>query len=246
MSSRSRRSDDQTGNNHTNTTGGSHLFDPSMLYDDDDEFDFYDSQSNTISDSDSDLDPDSDDNIIILPNRDQTRASSANNSTGTRRQAPTEPTSDGRRNKRRKITLRNCNGTTPNYREASTPYNVEELESHDDEVEEEEDDDDDEIVILGSDGETEEKSKTTADMLKESNNNSTKFLKEVTCPICFDEIKQCVASPCGHFFCSNCVYKALASSKVSSNASGCCALCRKTVNYKDLVWLKFRFLKKET
>ncbi|ODV87211.1 hypothetical protein CANARDRAFT_191053, partial [[Candida] arabinofermentans NRRL YB-2248] len=65
-------------------------------------------------------------------------------------------------------------------------------------------------------------------------------LKDVTCPICMDEIEKCVASPCGHFYCSDCVYKALASSQVRSKNHGICSLCRKTVSYKDLVWLKVR------
>ncbi|GME71484.1 unnamed protein product [Ambrosiozyma monospora] len=238
MSSRSRRSYDQRRNN-TNTTRGSRLFDPSMIDD------------NSFSDPSSSSD--SDDDIIIFPSREETRTSNRNRSTAANsRPAPSEATSDGRPKKRRKTTSSNRNGTITNSREADVPVNVPELlESDDNDVEESDDDDDDEeededdeIVILGSDGETEEKSKTTADMLKDSNKTSTKSLKDVTCPICFDGIEKCVASPCGHFYCSNCVYKALASSKVSSSASGCCALCRKTVNYKDLVWLKVRFLKK--
>ncbi|KAG7813258.1 hypothetical protein KL921_000804 [Ogataea angusta] len=104
---------------------------------------------------------------------------------------------------------------------------------------------DDDLIILGSDGETQEEKKTTSDLLQDafSHQNSVKTLKDVTCPICFDEIEQCVVSPCGHFYCSNCVYRALASSKVRNGSRGCCALCRKVVQYKDLVWLKVRILK---
>ncbi|KAG7928765.1 hypothetical protein KL925_000946 [Ogataea polymorpha] len=74
---------------------------------------------------------------------------------------------------------------------------------------------DDDLIILGSDGETQEEKKTTSDLLHDavSRQNSVKTLTDVTCPICFDEIEQCVVSPCGHFYCSNCVYRALASSK---------------------------------
>ncbi|KAG7697541.1 hypothetical protein KL930_000404 [Ogataea haglerorum] len=104
---------------------------------------------------------------------------------------------------------------------------------------------DDDLIILGSDGETQEEKKTTSDLLQDaaSRQNSVKSLTDVTCPICFDEIEQCVVSPCGHFYCSNCVYRALASSKVRNGSRGCCALCRKVVQYKDLVWLKVRILK---
>lgn len=102
---------------------------------------------------------------------------------------------------------------------------------------------DDDIVIVGADGK-EEKVKTTDDLLKDSRKNDNSNLHEVTCPICMDPIKECVASPCGHFYCSDCVYKAMASSKVTGTTKGRCALCRKIVQYKDLVWLKFRYRKK--
>lgn len=102
-------------------------------------------------------------------------------------------------------------------------------------------DSDNEVIIIGSDGK-EERVKTTDDFLKEDTRNSSASLKDVTCPICMDEIKACVASPCGHYFCSDCVYQALASSKVPGASKGRCPLCRKVIQYKDLVWLKFRYI----
>ncbi|VEU23695.1 DEKNAAC104894 [Brettanomyces naardenensis] len=103
--------------------------------------------------------------------------------------------------------------------------------------------DDDEVIIIGSDGKA-EKAKTTDDLLREKRVNNSSSLGNVSCPICMEPIAECVASPCGHFFCSDCIYKAMASSKVPGTAKGRCALCRKVVLYKDLVWLKLRYRKR--
>ena len=34
-------------------------------------------------------------------------------------------------------------------------------------------------------------------------------LMEISCPICFDEIKKCMMTPCGHNFCEKCIDECL-------------------------------------
>lgn len=104
------------------------------------------------------------------------------------------------------------------------------------------DEDADDIIIISSTGEI-EKSKTTIDLLNDSVENTVKELKDVVCPICFEPFEKCVVMSCGHLYCSDCIYETLASSKIRNVNQGICALCRKTVFYKDLVWLKLRYKK---
>ncbi|CDK27829.1 unnamed protein product [Kuraishia capsulata CBS 1993] len=70
--------------------------------------------------------------------------------------------------------------------------------------------------------------------------NKAKSLKDVTCPICLSEIDDAVVTPCGHLFCTDCLYQALPSSKGRNRDSGICPLCRKMVKLKDLTHLKIR------
>ncbi|GMF34412.1 unnamed protein product [[Candida] boidinii] len=104
------------------------------------------------------------------------------------------------------------------------------------------DEDTDDIIIISSNGEI-EKSRTTIDLLNDSVENTAKELKDVVCPICFEPFEKCVVMSCGHLYCSDCIYETLASSKIRNVNQGICALCRKTVFYKDLVWLKLRYKK---
>lgn len=82
------------------------------------------------------------------------------------------------------------------------------------------------------------------------NIETKKTFKDVICSICMDVIEDAVAAACGHVYCAECIYRALASSKVPGNGAtgpsvkrGKCPMCRKVVAYKDLVWLKVRYRK---
>lgn len=179
---------------------------------------------------------------------------SSNFTTASSEEAPSVPT--GRQSAIHNAIILGDNETTNNRKrpreESDDPliiskrkhrvFNVpDDREDEDNDTEEEDEDDD--VIIIGVDGK-EEKVKSTDDLLKESRTNQNDKMGNVTCPICMEPIEKCVASPCGHFFCADCMYKAMASSKVPGSTKGRCALCRKIVQYKDLVWLKFRYRKK--
>lgn len=116
------------------------------------------------------------------------------------------------------------------------------------------DDDEDEDDIIMLDGKPVQ---TTDELLRvptASNTSNdatatTKTLKDVTCAICMDKLTDAVAAACGHVFCADCIYRALASSKETHDGrsgarvgprQGKCPMCRKVVAYKNLVWLKVR------
>lgn len=114
------------------------------------------------------------------------------------------------------------------------------------------DDDEDDIIML--DGKpvqtTDELLRVpTASTTSNDATASTKTLKDVTCAICMDKLTDAVAAACGHVFCADCIYRALASSKETHDGrsgarvgprQGKCPMCRKVVAYKNLVWLKVR------
>ncbi|KAI0465370.1 hypothetical protein LJB42_000602 [Komagataella kurtzmanii] len=111
-----------------------------------------------------------------------------------------------------------------------------------DEIEEEEEED---VIVLGSDGEKDPSAnKSTIELLEASakRKDNQKLFKMTECPICFDAINEAVVTPCGHIFCANCIYRAMASSKPNNAQSqqGHCSLCRKVMSWNGLVHLKMR------
>lgn len=69
--------------------------------------------------------------------------------------------------------------------------------------------------------------------------SSTK-LGDFTCVICFDQPEIVGATPCGHLYCYNCMYRALASGSKATSASGECSVCRRRVSYKSLIMLEMK------
>lgn len=57
--------------------------------------------------------------------------------------------------------------------------------------------------------------------------------KSYECPICFDHPNVISVIPCGHMYCSDCVFKAIA-------VKGNCSICRKNVTYKQVKFLEVR------
>lgn len=57
--------------------------------------------------------------------------------------------------------------------------------------------------------------------------------KSYECPICFDHPNVISVIPCGHMYCSDCVFKAIA-------VKGNCSICRKHVTYKQVKFLEVR------
>jgi hypothetical protein len=55
-----------------------------------------------------------------------------------------------------------------------------------------------------------------------------------TCPICLDNLREPVTSPCGHVFCDTCISE-------SCKASKLCPVCRKKINQKQLIRLFLYF-----
>ena len=60
-----------------------------------------------------------------------------------------------------------------------------------------------------------------------------KGFKCYECPICFDNPEVIAVIPCGHMYCSDCVFKAIA-------VKGNCSICRKNVTYKQVKFLEVR------
>ncbi|AWU75990.1 uncharacterized protein C5L36_0B12190 [Pichia kudriavzevii] len=98
-----------------------------------------------------------------------------------------------------------------------------------------------ETVVLLSDEET------TATTEKRTSQPSSSS-HTIQCCVCMDELKNAVATPCGHILCSECLFEALATSHMGQRGSeirgGLCPVCRQRVLYKDIVPLKVRFRKK--
>ncbi|SCW00093.1 LAFE_0B09296g1_1 [Lachancea fermentati] len=72
-----------------------------------------------------------------------------------------------------------------------------------------------------------------------------KRASDYKCPICFDPPEAALVTPCGHVFCTECLFQMVNSSRGYRRA-GHCALCRKEVKFKDvrmIIMRKKRVLK---
>jgi hypothetical protein len=65
-------------------------------------------------------------------------------------------------------------------------------------------------------------------------------LREVKCPICLEPPDRLCVTECGHLYCGDCVFKALSSGVRASDSVGECSICRKSVVYKNVVFLETR------
>lgn len=89
-------------------------------------------------------------------------------------------------------------------------------------------DDDDDIEIL------------TSEEKKPQNLVQRKQLSNFTCSICYDEPEIVAVTPCGHLYCSECVFRALCSSVRATKYRGECSICRKKVPFKQVKYLEFK------
>ena len=64
-------------------------------------------------------------------------------------------------------------------------------------------------------------------------NKAQKGLKHYECPICFDNPEVIAVIPCGHMYCSDCVFKAIA-------VKGNCSICRKSVRHTQVKFLELK------
>ncbi|KAK9465613.1 hypothetical protein V1512DRAFT_241344 [Lipomyces arxii] len=74
---------------------------------------------------------------------------------------------------------------------------------------------------------------------------SSTLLSEFTCVICFDQPDILAASPCGHLYCYNCIYRALSSGVKATAVTGECSVCRRKVQYKRILPLEMKVLDDE-
>ncbi|KAK9470717.1 uncharacterized protein V1510DRAFT_422273 [Dipodascopsis tothii] len=76
--------------------------------------------------------------------------------------------------------------------------------------------------------------------IKELPVESSTKLSDFTCVICFDSPEMVAATPCGHLYCYECVYRALSASSHANAKGGECSVCRTRVLYKNVVVLEMR------
>ncbi|KAK9459664.1 uncharacterized protein V1516DRAFT_680496 [Lipomyces oligophaga] len=69
---------------------------------------------------------------------------------------------------------------------------------------------------------------------------SSTLLSAFTCVICYDQPENIAATPCGHLYCIDCLYRALAASSTATATSGECSICRRKVFYKNIIPLELR------
>lgn len=77
------------------------------------------------------------------------------------------------------------------------------------------------------------------------NQNTSKSLNQLQCPICFDDITLATVTSCGHVFCLYCIQQSISSSTARGQTGGrlgvgLCPLCRKRVNFKDTTLLRMK------
>ncbi|SCV01466.1 LANO_0F11914g1_1 [Lachancea nothofagi CBS 11611] len=66
-----------------------------------------------------------------------------------------------------------------------------------------------------------------------------KKASDYRCPICFEPPEAALFTPCGHIFCTECLFQMINSTRTSRKA-GQCALCRRDVRLKEVKLIKMR------
>lgn len=105
------------------------------------------------------------------------------------------------------------------------------------------------IIDVSSDEDEEEEVKVLefrkeTDKLLDSAPTNIKKLKQIQCPICFDEVTNATIIACGHIFCLECISQSISSSyargQTTKRGIGLCPLCRKSIAFKDAVVLRLK------
>lgn len=65
-------------------------------------------------------------------------------------------------------------------------------------------------------------------------------LNHLKCCVCFDSPQICAVTPCGHLYCTDCIYRALTSQIKATKAKGVCSVCRRLVPYQKVTYLEFK------
>lgn len=65
-------------------------------------------------------------------------------------------------------------------------------------------------------------------------------LNRLKCCVCFDSPEICAVTPCGHLYCTDCIYRALTSQIKATKAKGVCSVCRRLVPYQKVTYLEFK------
>ncbi|CAN6611482.1 hypothetical protein TRVA0_004S04170 [Trichomonascus vanleenenianus] len=113
------------------------------------------------------------------------------------------------------------------------------------EEDDDDDEDDDEVIEVSSN--PKRKRVVVEDMTEENLKASQpeglrerKRLNTFNCPVCMDEAEKIVVTPCGHLYCSDCVFRALSSTSHATESKGECSICRRGVMYKNLTYLELK------
>ncbi|KAK9240038.1 hypothetical protein V1525DRAFT_396685 [Lipomyces kononenkoae] len=76
--------------------------------------------------------------------------------------------------------------------------------------------------------------------IEEKPRESPTILSEFTCVICFDQPDILAATPCGHLYCYDCIYRALSAGTKATATTGECSVCRRKVPYKRVLPLEMK------
>ncbi|KAK9386726.1 hypothetical protein V1515DRAFT_580693 [Lipomyces mesembrius] len=76
--------------------------------------------------------------------------------------------------------------------------------------------------------------------IEEKPTESSRILSEFTCVICFDQPDILAATPCGHLYCYDCIYRALSAGTKATATTGECSVCRRKVPYKRVLPLEMK------
>lgn len=65
-------------------------------------------------------------------------------------------------------------------------------------------------------------------------------LKAMKCVVCLETPEVVAVAQCGHYFCRDCVFITLSSSRAADKKSGICSVCRQKVRYDQVLFLEMR------